>query len=180
MSRARLLGVLLALHSSLQCDDDASYTIEPGDGGTYDCQGLAVLIQQIGFADCHELADYIGDGSMLAAAWVTGEVAVFSTASTARLASFQQEDLSGAIDMLVLAFSPDGGRLAVGGGACAKDRVTCIVRKRPAKDSELDVVNVVETSVVQVAEPKQKVDLTRYTENHPQQLAPKLAVRRHV
>ena len=55
---------------------------------------------------------------------------------------------------------------AVGGGACAKDRVTCIVRKRPAKDSELDVVNVVETSVVQVAEPKQKVDLTRYTENH--------------
>ena len=51
-------------------------------------------------------------------------------------------------------------------GSSAKDRVTCIVRKRPAKDGELDVVNVVDTSVVQVAEPKQKVDLTRYTENH--------------
>ena len=51
-------------------------------------------------------------------------------------------------------------------GGVAKDRVTCIVRKRPAKDGEQDVVNVVDSVIVQVAEPKQKVDLTRYTENH--------------
>jgi len=40
------------------------------------------------------------------------------------------------------------------------------VRKRPAKDGEVDVVNVEGTAIVKVAEPKQKVDLTRYTENH--------------
>lgn len=51
-------------------------------------------------------------------------------------------------------------------GGAAKDRVTCVVRKRPAKDLEIDVVNVPDDVVVQVAEPKQKVDLTRYTENH--------------
>ena len=54
------------------------------------------------------------DGGKLAVAWATGEVAVFSTASTARLASFQQDDCSAVIDMVVLAFSPDGARLAVG------------------------------------------------------------------
>lgn len=61
--------------------------------------------------------------------------------------------------------TPSRRSSAVGGGS-AKDRVTCIVRKRPAKDGEIDVVNVVDTAIVQVAEPKQKVDLTRYTENH--------------
>ncbi|KAJ1494080.1 P-loop containing nucleoside triphosphate hydrolase protein [Baffinella frigidus] len=48
----------------------------------------------------------------------------------------------------------------------AKDRVSCIVRKRPAKASEVDVVQVVNGSHVLVAEPKQKVDLTKYVENH--------------
>jgi len=57
-------------------------------------------------------------------------------------------------------------RSSVAGNAPAKDRVTCIVRKRPAKDGEVDVVCVVDDCIVQVAEPKQKVDLTKYTENH--------------
>jgi kinesin family protein 2/24 len=59
-----------------------------------------------------------------------------------------------------------GGAVVAPPVGAAKDRVTCIVRKRPAKDPEVDVVNVVDSSIVQVAEPRQKVDLTPYTENH--------------
>jgi kinesin family protein 2/24 len=40
------------------------------------------------------------------------------------------------------------------------------VRKRPAKESEKDVVFIQDGKVVQVAEPRTKVDLTKYTELH--------------
>jgi len=59
------------------------------------------------------------NGGMLAAAWANGEVVVFCTASREQLADFQQNDCAGVFPMLVLAFSPDGSRLAVGGGTCA-------------------------------------------------------------
>jgi hypothetical protein len=48
----------------------------------------------------------------------------------------------------------------------AKDRVIVTVRKRPAKESEKDVVSVQDGKVVLVAEPRTKVDLTKYTEMH--------------
>jgi hypothetical protein len=48
----------------------------------------------------------------------------------------------------------------------AKDRVVVTVRKRPAKESEKDVVFIQDGKVVQVAEPRTKVDLTKYTELH--------------
>jgi hypothetical protein len=48
----------------------------------------------------------------------------------------------------------------------AKDRVVVTVRKRPAKESEKDVVSVQDGKVLQVAEPRTKVDLTKYTELH--------------
>ncbi len=48
----------------------------------------------------------------------------------------------------------------------AKNRVVVTVRKRPAKESEKDVVSVQDGKVLQVAEPRTKVDLTKYTELH--------------
>jgi hypothetical protein len=48
----------------------------------------------------------------------------------------------------------------------AKDRVIVTVRKRPPKESEKDVVSVQDGKVVLVAEPRTKVDLTKYTEMH--------------
>ena len=78
------------------------------------------------------------DGGMLAASWSTGEVAVFSTASTARLASFQQDDCTGILDMIVLAFSTDGSRLAAGGGTCKTVRIHQIAPVRPPRFSIAD------------------------------------------
>jgi hypothetical protein len=48
----------------------------------------------------------------------------------------------------------------------AKDRVTVAVRKRPAKDDEVDVVNANDLSYIEVCEPKKKVDLKEYVEKH--------------
>ncbi len=70
-------------------------------------------------------------GDKLATAWATGEVAVFDTSSTARLARFSQDDRAGAWDMLVLAFSADDSLLAMGGGFCATVTVHRLVAQRP-------------------------------------------------
>jgi hypothetical protein len=48
----------------------------------------------------------------------------------------------------------------------ANVRVVVTVRKRPAKECEKDVVFIQDGKVVQVAEPRTKVDLTKYTEMH--------------
>eukprot|EP01046_Picozoa_sp_COSAG06_P024512 COSAG06_NODE_2001_length_7869_cov_25.334363_2_plen_1036_part_00 len=73
------------------------------------------------------------DGSMLAAAWATGEVEVFSTNSTARLARFVQNDCADVYDMLVLSFSEDDSRLAIGGGTCASVAVHQLAALRPLR-----------------------------------------------
>jgi kinesin family protein 2/24 len=51
-------------------------------------------------------------------------------------------------------------------GPAAKDRVVVAVRKRPAKEGEKDVVIVQDGRVLKVAEPRTKVDLTKYIEFH--------------
>ena len=58
------------------------------------------------------------DGSTLAAAWLSGEVVVYDTESTGRVASFFQNDCDGAFRMMTLSFSRDNARLAMGGGTC--------------------------------------------------------------
>ena len=70
---------------------------------------------------------------MLAAAWATGEVAVYDTSSTACLANFSQSDCAGPWDMPVLAFSLDDSRLAMGGGTCATVSVHQIAALQPLR-----------------------------------------------
>lgn len=48
----------------------------------------------------------------------------------------------------------------------AKDRVTVAVRKRPASGEELDVVKCEDLSLIEVCEPRKKVDLKEYVEKH--------------
>jgi hypothetical protein len=85
------------------------------------------------------------NGDVLAAAWATGEVAVYGTSSTARLAKFLQDDGYGVFDFRVLAFSEDDSRLAMGGGSCATVAVHWLTAQRPRRfaipDSNADLTS---------------------------------------
>ena len=69
--------------------------------------------------DAHCRAVVFNPGNaQFAVAWANGDVKVFDVGSTACVAAFAHEGTVGnGLDNMVLAFSPDGGRLACGGGS---------------------------------------------------------------